>query len=193
MSEYDNYEEENNLSENEEVFDLHDDDLDIDDYPDMKEGIDESLKESKEEIIDDDNSDVFNFDNDFSSEDIIKKNLYQVKRTTNFQKMTFYEMSKLIGELAHYITENKILCHSDLENHTEVISGDPIRIARCMIENRKKYPLPITIIRKINNTICEKLNPSTMISEEDLDFKDDGDDSEKFYYNFRSKPYKNAA
>lgn len=112
------------------------------------------------------------------------------KKKSNFPKFTKYEYSKLYGTLAQYIMFSNIKVPEEMKETYEVRTGDEFIIARYWIKNRKKYPLPTNLLRVLYLNVSETINPSNLYDEDDLSFKDDNDDTDRFYYNFRSSPYK---
>lgn len=111
------------------------------------------------------------------------------KKNSNFPKMTKYEYSKLYGTLADYVMNSNIKVPEEMKSSYAVRTGDPFIISRYWIENRTIYPLPTHLVRCLYTKITETVNPSSLILEDDLSFKDDHDDTERFHYNFRDGPY----
>ena len=179
---YDSEDEQNNYDD--------DYDYDINEYENQDEDIDDSQKKKS------DKNDDENFDLDQIQEFDNSMNIYnnpKRKKTTGIIKMTDYEFAKLYGTLADYIMTSRLEIPEEMENEEEVKSGDVFRIARFWINNRKKYPLNVKIERHLYGNIKEKVDPTKLLTNEDLEFNDDNTDSYKFVYNFRNKPYENSA
>ena len=111
------------------------------------------------------------------------------KRTSGVEKVSKYEYSVLYGKLAQYIQQSKITIPDGLLEDPEIKSGDLFRISRRWIQRRKEFPIPINFQRMLFPGNMEKKNPADLKIDEDFDFKDDHDDTYRFYYNFRDKPY----
>lgn len=111
------------------------------------------------------------------------------KRTSGISKLSKYEYSVLYGKLAQYIQQNKISIPNGLLEDNEIKSGDIFRISRRWIQRRNEFPIPISIQRMLFHGSMEKKNPADLKIDEDYDFKDENDDTYRFYYNFRKNPY----
>ena len=111
------------------------------------------------------------------------------KHTSGINKLSKYEYSVLYGKLAQYIQQSKITVPEGLLEDPEIKSGDIFRISRRWIQLRNDFPIPINLQRMLFPGNIEKKNPSDLKIDEDYDFKDDHDDTYRFYYNFRDKHY----
>lgn len=111
------------------------------------------------------------------------------KRTSGITKLTKYEYSVLYGKIAQYIQQGKLTIPEGLLKDPEINSGDVFRMSRRWIQMRTQFPIPFDFQRMLFPGNVEKQNPSNLKTDEDFDFKDDHDDTERFYYNFRSENY----
>lgn len=178
-------------SDDEENNDNYDDDYEINEYENQDEDIDESFKKKVDKEEEDE---LFEIDQiqDFDTSMNIYNNPKR-KKTSGIIKMTDYEFAKLYGTFADYIMTSRLEIPPEMEDEEEVKSGDVYRIARFWINNRKKYPLNSKIERHLYGNVKERVDPTKLLTNEDLEFHDDNSDSYKFTYNFRDKPYENSA
>lgn len=178
-------------SDDEQNNDNYDEDYEINEYENQDQDIDESLKKKVEK---DDEDELFDIDQiqDFDTSMNIYNNPKR-KKTSGIIKMSDYEFAKLYGTITDYIVTSRIEIPEEMEKEEEVKSGDAFRIARFWINNRKKYPLNAKIERQLYGNVKERVDPTKLLTNEDLEFNDDNTDSYKFVYNFRDKPYNNSA
>lgn len=178
-----------NNSDNEEEQDFGDEDYDSEND---ENAYDLGVVPKKEEGIknNDDEDTLFGIDTSDNYEDYFGiLNNSRRKKKSNFKKITIYEYSKLYGTLAQHIMNSEIKLPEKMLDTYEVKTGDVFIISRFWINNRHIYPLPTNLIRLLYSNVTEIVNPSTLLLDNDLDFKDENDDTERFYYNFRSGPY----
>ena len=147
-------------------------------------------KSLDQKTTDEEDDTLFGIDTSDNYEDFlgVLKNSKR-KRKSNFHKMTQYEYTKLYGILAQHIMDSNIKLPEEILDTYEVKTGVVFIISRFWIKNRNLYPLPTNLVRLLYSNVTEIVNPSSLIMEEDLDFKDENDDTERFYYNFRKGPY----
>jgi len=190
MNGQDDYENENNIeNENDEEIEYDDtDNYEINDYENQDEGIDLSAKTHKNEEEDED-EDIILEDKDYTIVPVKNKiNIIKGKKS-NIKKISKYEYSKIYGILTKYIVDSSINVPEEMLNEEEVKSGDAFRISRFWIENRKKYKLPLNLYRNLYLKVNETIELDSLLTESDLSFRDEESDHEKFWYNFRDKPY----
>lgn len=153
---------------------------------DGEDGDNQNLGEDDEELLEgmDEVDFVQTFTSDFKP---------KYKRTSGIQKISKYEYAVLYGKLATYIQQSKITVPEGLLDDPEIKSGDIFRISRRWIQRRNEFPIPINLQRMLFPGNTEKQNPSDLKIDEDYAFKDDNDDSDRFHYNFRDKPYETSS
>ena len=119
---------------------------------------------------------------------------YKKKTKSKIERITKYELAKIVGTLAMYITESKITVPPEMEELPVVQGGNALKIALFWVYNRKEYKLPITLKRQITTNIVEELDISKLKLDDDYYFTDDNDDTAaRFFQNFREKEYTNDA
>uniref|UniRef100_A0A6C0BDG8 Uncharacterized protein n=1 Tax=viral metagenome TaxID=1070528 RepID=A0A6C0BDG8_9ZZZZ len=194
MADFNNFDDDSIAdSDDEPEVDLNDDDVSIDEYKGQDFDI-QDLSKIKERTEDDGEDDLmFDLDETIDFETSLNYSIYSKKKTkSNISKITKYEFSKLVGNLSQYIADSKIDIPDDMTDEKIIETGDAIKIALFWVENRKKYKIPLSIKRTICNGVVEELDPSTLEIDDDYHFTDDNDvTSERFYQNFREKPYLN--
>lgn len=192
MSDYENDNSEN--EENEEIEDLNDDDHGpIDEYAAQNEDLKAfETEEANDKFMDDDDDEdpLNDMSVDKESDNIadIYKNTKR-KKKSGIIKMSKYEYAKLYGSLAYNLINSVIELPPEMEKEDIVETGDCFSISRFWIANRHKYPIPLSILRNLYLKTNEVVDPAKLLIDDDLSFKDDNDDTERFNYNFRDKPY----
>lgn len=182
----------NQDEENPEEDEDYDEDIKINDY----EGQDGDIDNSNKKIVSgEEDEDLFelNQDEDFEKKYTNQYHQNPKKEKSGYPILSFFEYSKIFSELAKYIADNKISVPESMIDEEEVLSGDVIRISRFWIKNRKRWPLPITIPRHLYKKKFEIIDPNKLPTEDELSFRDENDDTFRFDYNFRDKPYENSA
>lgn len=160
------YEEDNSDFEEDEITDTDSAVQDKDEL--LNEGVDNSAKEK----TNDEEEEEEDFDSEIDTEQAIKKNKH--KFFSRSQKITQSEHIKLISEIAERISNSRLLVPVQYEELLECSSGDPILIAKNWVDNRRIVKLPVKIVRSVLGKIPENLNPSSLISYNELGFKDLG-------------------
>lgn len=190
MDEFDPYE--THDPDNEEPVELDDEDYNSDDdYAHLDEGVDRDVKEN--DIEEDGYESLINdIGNENDGEGFLDtyRNVKRVKKS-NIIKISKYEYSRLYGNLAQYLMESRFEVPPDLERENpEIINScDCFIISRFWIENRHKYPLPMALSRNLYLKTDEIVDVGKLKTEDELSFKDEEDDTYRFHYNFRDKPY----
>lgn len=186
------YIEDQNNSDEEEQQDLDDEDYESgDEYAFLDQDIERDIKEV---AVEDDNYEslINDIGNDNEGENFldIYKNKKRVKKS-GIIKISKYEYSKLYGTLAISLMESKIDVPIELinENPHIIQTCDVFIISRFWINNRSRYALPMSLLRNLYHKTDETVDISKLKTDDDLSFKDEQDDTYRFDYNFREKPY----
>lgn len=196
MADYEEYDQDDSVrgdDDEEQVIDLDDEDFDENEYENQDRDVDENAKIKNQGNEEDELETQFDISGDFDFEaSMVHTGQYKRKTSSNILRITKYEYAKAVGTLATYISESKIDVPDDMLNTQAVKSGNAIKIAFFWFNNRTKYPLPITIKRQIHNSYLEELDPAKLLTDDDLSFKDDNDNTDLlFERNFRSTNYEN--
>lgn len=196
MDDYFEHDENNGGDEgDEQVFDEYEFDQDyyVDDYAGQDAEINdiEGKQGDKEE---EDENDILEETPEIEFEQTMQSVFNpKIKRTSRIARMSKYEYSAIYGKLSEYISTSKLSIPDGLLEHPEVLSGDAFRIARCWIENRKQFPIPLEVDRKLFGNVNEKISINDLRTDEYYEFDDDNTDKHRFHYNFRAEPYNNCA
>lgn len=179
----------------EQVFDEYefDQDFNVDDYAAQDEEIN-AIEGKQADNEEEDENDILDDTPEIEFEQSMQVVFNpKLKRNTRIARMSKYEYSAIYGKLAEYIATSKLSVPDGLLENPEVLSGDTFRIARCWIENRKQFPIPLEVDRKLFANISEKISINNLRTDDYYEFDDDNTDKHRFYYNFRNEPYDNSA
>lgn len=180
----------NNIEEEEEEEEYGDEDFVTDEYANQNEDIDNLNKSNQKGDEEDDNIVDINQVEEIETV-VIKKDTNKIT-TSGYPIISFIEHTKIYSTLCDYISKSQLEVPESMENEPEVLSGDTFRIARFWINNRRRWPIPLTIKRHIQGNIYEDVDPNNLMFMDEIGFKDDNDDTHLFYQNFHPEPYDNS-
>lgn len=196
MDEYEEYDQDDSVNgddDDEQIIDLDDEDFDENEYENQDRDVDENAKVKAQDNNEDETETQFDISGDFDFEaSLAFAGQHKRKTSSNITRITKYEYAKAVGTLATYISESRIDVPDEMLETPAVKSGNAIKIAFFWFDNRKQYPLPITLKRHLNNLVCEELDPTKLYTDHDLSFRDDNDNTDLlFSRNFRDRDYEN--